>query len=163
MADASGIGERIRLARERSGRNRNQMARELGTSWQHVARWERGQTSPSPASLRKLSSCLGVGVDYLLGHGRRARPAEHPAFDTFLQKYAPADLTEAEVQWLRDAPFASRAPTPGDYVDMLDRLRTGGDDAAQAPTAEPEPPKKSGRRARVDKQALLDELGIDEG
>ena len=138
------MGRRIREARERLGANRNQMARDLATSWQHVDRWERGATEPSPESLRKLAEYLGVTVDHLLG----ASQLPPPAFDEFLRSYAPADLSEAEAAWLRAAPVDHDRATPGDYVNILHGLRS----SAHGP--ERRAPARSGRQQVVRREEV---------
>lgn len=161
--DGKVLGRRIKEARERLERNRNQMARELGTSWQHVDRWERGVTEPSPESLRKLADYLGVTVDHLLGASQLPHPVEaaEPAgmaagLQEFLRSYAPADLSEAEVAWLAAAPIDRERATPGDYVNILHGLRS----SAHGPDRRP--PAKSGRQSTVrpqDVEARLKENG----
>lgn len=164
----AGLGARIRAARERLGRNRNQMARELGTSWQHVDRWERGATEPSPESLRKLAAYLGVTVDHLLDTEEVAAhdDASGSAFDDFVASYAPRDITEAELAWLRAAPVDHALATPGDYVNMLHGLRATTRAASSPPPAiMRQPPPKSGPQPRVDASGILERrqlLGHDE-
>ncbi len=157
--DRRAIGERIRAAREHLGRNRNQLARELGTSWQHVGRWEQGLTEPSPESLRRIAGYLGVSVDYLLTGADFVAPAQvQPSGEglaEFLRSYAPADLSEAEVAWLRAAPIDHALATPGEYVNMLHALRGG---AAPA-TRERLPREKSGRQRKVSWDDVAGELG----
>ena len=147
VAKISTLGGRIRAARKRLGRNKNQMARELGTSWQHVDRWEKGKTKPSLPSLQRLAEYLGVSLDHLLGNEPGANDSE--AFRVFLESYAPQDLSEAERRWLEAAPFGDREPSPGVYVDLLHRLRS-----VEGPRRE-----KSGQRRKVDRPDLLARLG----
>ena len=158
--DRSGLGRRIRAARERRGRNRNQMARDLGTSWQHVDRWERGTTAPSPESLRKLAAYLDVSVDHLLGNDVEPAPAplgESTALEEFFATWAPSDITDREIAWLRAAPVDPEGATPGDYVNMLHGLRS-----TSRPASTPPPPRittktkpRSGRQRKVDVSAIL--------
>lgn len=109
MAPPRTVGERIAWARERAGMNKNQFARELGTSWQHVDHWERGRTEPSLASMRRIAEVLGVSVDFLLGVRTDPALPEPSGLERFLVELAPADLTEDEAQWLRKAPVDERA------------------------------------------------------
>ena len=150
----STVGQRIRAARERGGRNRNQLARELGTSWQHVGRWEDGLTTPSPESLRRIAAYLEVSVDYLLTGETHVAPLPlaGEGLADFLRSYAPSDLSVAEIAWLRAAPIDHSVATPGEYVNMLHALRGGARDA------EREPPAKSGRQRRVSREDVEREL-----
>src|SRR5262249_47738284 len=104
----SSLGARIARARMSAGLNRNQLARALGTSWQHVDHCEKGRPQPSCESLRRIAEVLSVSVDALLG----LRPAAATsALDRFLMELAPTDLTPEEEQWLRAAALAI-GPTP---------------------------------------------------
>ena len=55
------LGKRIEAARKARGLNRNQLAREVGSSWALVNRWEKGRTRPSVDSFLRLSQVLNVG------------------------------------------------------------------------------------------------------
>ncbi len=139
MAPPRTVGERIAWARERAGMNKNQFARELGTSWQHVDHWERGRTEPSLASMRRIAEVLGVSVDFLLGVRTDPALPEPSGLERFLVELAPADLTEDEAQWLRKAPVDERAAAPEDYRALLAGLRRISSR-----------PAKSGRRRKVE-------------
>lgn len=156
--DPKRIGARIREARERLGRNKNQMARDMGTSWQHVDRWEKGRTVPASDSLKKLAAYLGVTIDHLMGGEPIAVEGESPALAEFLASFAPRDLSGVELDWLRRAPLGPDA-TPGRYVDLLRALRAGG--APIVPVGEgsvdaPATSKaRSGTHAKVDREEAL--------
>ncbi|MCC6873516.1 MAG: helix-turn-helix domain-containing protein [Sandaracinaceae bacterium] len=133
------LGQRIASARAAAGLNRNQLARALGTSWQHVDHWEKGRTQPSLESVRRIAEVLGVSVDYLMG--LRDQPERSSsALERFLLELAPSDMTAEEEQWLRAAPLPLSA-TPQQYLQLLESVRGVG-----AP--------KSGMRAKVDPGAL---------
>ena len=156
MDDPVEIGRRIAEARRRCGLNKNQLARALGTSWQHVDRWEKGRTAPGRQYLSRLASLLGVTVDALIGPEASPGLAEEPeALVEFLHFYAPADLTDREVAWLRQAPLEDE-PTPGDYLDLLRALRRGsGRGASTRP-----PPPKSGNHLIVDRDEVMRRLRV---
>lgn len=146
--DATGIGQRIAAARVRLGKNRNQMARELGTSWQHVDRWEKGTTTPGPASLERLAAYLAVTVDWLLG---RSVPERRPELVAYIASEAPADISVVEIAWLERAPLGQRVPSAGDYHAMLGALRQVGAPAE----AERAVPPHSGVQQRVDRDEVM--------
>jgi transcriptional regulator with XRE-family HTH domain len=131
------LGDRIAAARERAGMNKNQLARQLGTSWQHVDHWEKGRTQPSLPSIRRIAEVLHVTVDALIGEG-----GPHTALAAFLSQLAPSDLTAEEEAWLRRAPVDHEGASPEDYRGLLDELRR----ISSKP--------KSGRRLKVDPDAL---------
>src|SRR3954462_14947268 len=77
----SGIGARVRAARERLGWSREALAFHSEISWSGVAQVESGRRrNLRPATLTALAGALGVTVDYLL-LGGPASPAmlEHRA------------------------------------------------------------------------------------
>lgn len=131
--------------------NRNQLARALGTSWQHVDHWEKGRTQPTVESVRRLAELLAVSVDHLLGLG--PEPAVRSTLERFLGDLAPPDLSSEEEQWLRSAPIDDARATPEDYLALLDRLRGVG--------REPEPATRSGTRPVVDRGRLREAMKRD--
>jgi transcriptional regulator with XRE-family HTH domain len=78
----SGIGARVKAARERLAWSREALAFHSEISWSGVAQIESGRRrNLRPGTLTALAGALGVTVDYLLGGGP-ASPAmlEHRAF-----------------------------------------------------------------------------------
>ena len=59
--------ERIRLARNSKGYTGQELAEIIGISQTSVSSYERGIKKPSFVTLKKISSVLGVSVDYLMG------------------------------------------------------------------------------------------------
>lgn len=164
------FGPRLRIARERAGLNKNQLARELATSWQHVDNWERGRVQPSLGSVRRLAELLSVSSDFLLGLVSDPAPLAMSPLDEYLQSGAPDDLSATEEQWLRNAPVAPEGVTPESYAQLLASLR--GVSNAQPSNAQPshaqpsqaQPtrrPPKSGVRSRVNR-AEVDPAAAEE-
>lgn len=152
MGDPRSIGARIAQARERAGRNKNQLARALGTSWQHVDNWEKGKVEPSLASIRKLAELLEVSADFLLGLSDSPRPTRS-ALDVFFAELAPADMTEREARWIREAPVDHAQLEPHDYLQLLDDMRNVGSKRRR--------PAKSGPRPKVDRAAIEAKIAAD--
>lgn len=144
------MGARIRAARERAGMNKNQLARALGTSWQHVDRWERDRTQPATDSIRRLAQVLNASVGELLGDP--AEEAGPEAFVAFLDELAPDDLSDAERTWLRSAPVAVETASPESYIRLLGMLRGG---PQRIPASEAPPPARTGRRAKVNMDDVI--------
>ena len=61
------IGENIRRLRRKADMTQEQLADQLGVSYQSVSRWENGTTYPDMEFLPVLSGIFGVTVDELLG------------------------------------------------------------------------------------------------
>ena len=60
------IGERIKIARRRSGLNLRQLAKQVKVSATEISKYERGQDVPSSGVLIKLAHALGVRIEYFL-------------------------------------------------------------------------------------------------
>lgn len=141
------FGPRLEAARSRAGLNKNQLARELGTSWQHVDNWEKGRVQPSLASVRRLADLLKVSADFLLGLTDEPVTRGASPLEVFLQEHAPADLTADEERWLRDAPLDPTRVSAESYAGLLRELRG----------ARPKRPPRSGlRHKQVDREAIED-------
>jgi transcriptional regulator with XRE-family HTH domain len=66
--EESGIGTRVRAARERLGWSREALAYHSGVSWSAIAQVETGRRrNLRPATMSALSRALGVSIDYLVG------------------------------------------------------------------------------------------------
>ena len=59
--------ERLKTIRNSKGLSQKSLAEKINMSQQAVAKWETGDSTPSPAILNKLSEILGVSVDFLVG------------------------------------------------------------------------------------------------
>jgi transcriptional regulator with XRE-family HTH domain len=80
--EPTGIGDRVRAARERLGWSREALAFHAEVSWSAIAQVETGRrTNLRPSTLVALSRALGVTIDYLIDGGM-SRPTmlEHSAF-----------------------------------------------------------------------------------
>jgi transcriptional regulator with XRE-family HTH domain len=78
----TGIGTRLRAARERLGWSREALAFHSGISWSAIAQVEAGRrTNVRPGTLAALSRPLGVTIDYLVSGGPPPAPMlQHSAF-----------------------------------------------------------------------------------
>ena len=62
------FGERLRVARARSNRQQQAIAREAGVGYQRLSVWESGCADKvSIAKLVGVADALGVSIDWLLG------------------------------------------------------------------------------------------------
>jgi transcriptional regulator with XRE-family HTH domain len=61
------IGDRVRRQREQRGWNQSELARQLGTTRQHVWLIEHGKQGPGAKLLLELARVLGVTPQYLMG------------------------------------------------------------------------------------------------
>lgn len=60
--------DRLPALRESRGLTQDQFAEQLGTSKQHVSRWETGDLVPSTTTLIKISNIFGVSPSYFFVH-----------------------------------------------------------------------------------------------
>jgi len=91
----TGIGPRLRAARESKGWTREALAYHSGVSWAAIAQIESGRRSDVHLkTLAALSSALGVSADHLLGQQRAEPSLDHQALvyrtmDQFLRSTVP--------------------------------------------------------------------------
>lgn len=73
-----GLGERIRVAREKKGLSRPALAKELGVNPNTVWRWEVGEREPDASTILELAQTLEVSVGFLLESDKAgtARPKD---------------------------------------------------------------------------------------
>ena len=70
----SGLGGRLKRARERRGLPGSTVADELGCDVRTLYRWERDEFEPSIGSLARLAELYGVTVSHLI-HGDNGNAA----------------------------------------------------------------------------------------
>ncbi len=59
--------KRIKLLRQGNDWSQANLAKHMGLSQQSVAKWETGQSTPTPEALTKLARLFGTTTDYILG------------------------------------------------------------------------------------------------
>ena len=60
------VGQRVLKARQWQGLSQKQLAGMMGMNSTHLSHIESGRREPSCATLRKLTTALGVSADWLL-------------------------------------------------------------------------------------------------
>lgn len=60
------LGKRIVEAYVGAGMNRNQFAKQLGTTYPNVMRWEKGETKPKGDYLAKIAEVCSVSMEWLI-------------------------------------------------------------------------------------------------
>ena len=68
------LWDRLKFLRASRGISQADLAKKLGVTQQAVGRWEREQTSPDYAMLKRLSQFFGVSIDYLLSNDDNDSP-----------------------------------------------------------------------------------------
>jgi transcriptional regulator with XRE-family HTH domain len=65
------IGKRLRLIRENIGITQADLGKKLGIQFQHVSKYERGETVPTWENLIKLNELYDININWLLtGKGK---------------------------------------------------------------------------------------------
>src|SRR4051794_39946776 len=75
----SGLGARLRHARQKSGMSLRELARQLGVSASFVSQLENGKSQPSVATLYSITQLLGLSIDELFAPDVAADPPVAPA------------------------------------------------------------------------------------
>ncbi len=82
------FGERIRMARDRLGISRDEMAKRLQLKYSTLAKYETSEREPDFATLVELARTLRVSTDYILGYVEAPRGARRGADEeALLAKY----------------------------------------------------------------------------
>ncbi|MDU6360675.1 MAG: helix-turn-helix domain-containing protein [Clostridiales bacterium] len=61
------LTKRLKEERHLLGLSQKDLAKKIGVSQQTVGSWETGRTEPDQNSLKLLSDCFNVSLDYLMG------------------------------------------------------------------------------------------------
>lgn len=127
LDSAEVIGKRISEALARSGLSRAEFVRALNeagvnTNYNHSYRWTRGEAVPSGAGLQAIAHVLHVSEAWILRGVDEAGP---PAFRSWLERYAPADLTDEERKALASFALPGQHPGPLWYTVVLNAWRMG--------------------------------------
>lgn len=62
----SDFASRLKQLRTQRGLSQTQLAKEVGVHYNHIGRYERGQSKPSAETLTRLAEALGVSGDFLM-------------------------------------------------------------------------------------------------
>ena len=86
------IGKRLKLIRELKGLSQTELGNSLGIMYQHVSKYERGESVPTWENLIKLIELYGVNINWLLtGRGKM-----------FLSKMGYEEIEEKTILKIKD-------------------------------------------------------------
>jgi transcriptional regulator with XRE-family HTH domain len=93
------IGQRLKLVREKKDLSQADLGDKLGIQYQHVSKYERGESVPTWEYLIKLNEIYGVNINWLLtGNGIPFLSGEYPIIeDTEKQTIRDKDSTIDEI------------------------------------------------------------------
>lgn len=94
------FGQKIRLARERLGLTRDELAKMMSIRYYTLAKYEAGLREPDFATLAQIARTLHVSVDYLLDFEEPSGKSDaNPGLDEVFLKYmALSSEAKARVQ-----------------------------------------------------------------
>lgn len=115
---------RARLGRAmlESGKNRNQIANEMGTNWNTLNNWMTGATKPNLELLVRFAQVTGVSMDELVPTSRDPDYSAWPAFLRALQEQGEV-LTQQERESLAAIRWPEGEPTVLAYMQVLGAFR----------------------------------------
>ncbi len=117
----SGIGQRLRVARERAGLTREALAVHSGISWSAIAQVEAGRrVNLRPSTLAALARALRVTIDYLVS----GRPPSRTMLEHQLLPYeTEEEILSSAAEFLADAVRRSEAALVITSAARIERLR----------------------------------------
>ena len=71
------IGSNILRYRKGNNLTQEELAKQLGISYQAVSKWENGQTTPDISLLPAIASILNVSIDRLMGYSHNFDPRSY--------------------------------------------------------------------------------------
>ena len=90
--------------REERGLSQDELAEKLFVTRQAVSRWENGETTPNPETLKRLSRVFDVSINTLLGSPRQliCQCCGMPLDDSTISKEPDGDFNEEYCKWCYD-------------------------------------------------------------
>ena len=87
--------------REERGLSQDELAEKLFVTRQAVSRWENGETTPNPETLKRLSRVFDVSINTLLGSPRQliCQCCGMPLDDSTISKEPDGDFNEEYCKW----------------------------------------------------------------
>lgn len=110
----------LRQLRQQHNLTQDQLAARLFVTRQAVSRWEAGETTPNPETLKDLSALFGVSINTLLGAPRRlvCQCCGMPLEDGFLSREPDGSFNEDYCKWC----YADGKFLYANQQDLLDFL-----------------------------------------
>ena len=71
----NGFSHRLRELRTRKGLRQKELAQLVGLHYNHIGRYERGESQPSADALKRLAMALDSSADYLISGSAGIAPA----------------------------------------------------------------------------------------
>lgn len=117
----------LRQLRQKAGLTQEELAQTLFVTRQAFSRWEAGETTPNPETLKALSSLFQVSINTLLGSPRQlvCQCCGMPLEDGILSREPDGTLNEDYCQWCyTDGKFVY--PNLDSLLDFLAQHMAGG-------------------------------------
>ena len=111
------FGERLRQARKRKGLSQMDVFDAIGLSNKSLSRYEKGDTAPSPETIKRLARLYDVSAEYILG---LSSEMGHSA-DNAQEGENLIDMTDNRSSAEKLLSFISASPTVFHAVDNISR------------------------------------------
>lgn len=100
----NGFSHRLRELRTRKGLRQKELAHLVGLHYNHIGRYERGESQPSADALQRLAKALEISLDYLVSGSEGSAPAPAVGADSELaEKFRQAQgLSERDRELVKE-------------------------------------------------------------
>jgi transcriptional regulator with XRE-family HTH domain len=97
------FGDKVKKLRKGKGFSQQELAKLVGVHYSHIGRYERGDSEPSIATVKKIAEVFGVSTDYLLfDEGEGVASSKIPDKELREQFEAASKLSESEKQIIKE-------------------------------------------------------------
>lgn len=104
---SEGFPERLRVLRKQRDLSQGGLAKLVGVHYNHIGRYERGESRPTAETLVRLAAALDVSTDYLMGgsseEAAKARFEDRELLRQFREVEKMPDADKSVVKRLLDA------------------------------------------------------------
>ena len=99
----SDFASRLKQLRAQRGLSQSDLAKQVGVHYNHIGRYERGQSKPSAETLSKLAEALGVSADFLMeGSSDEAAKATFQDRELLMQFKEVEKLSDADKHLVKE-------------------------------------------------------------
>lgn len=99
----SNFASRLKQLRAQRGLSQTELAKQVGVHYNHIGRYERGQSKPTAETLTRLAEALAVSTDYLMeGHTTEAAKTTFQDRELLMQFKEVEQLSEQDKHLVKE-------------------------------------------------------------
>lgn len=99
----SDFASRLKQLRTQRNLSQTELAKQVGVHYNHIGRYERGQSKPTAQTLTKLAEALGVSTDFLMeGNTNEAAKATFQDRELLMQFKQVEQLNEQDKHLVKE-------------------------------------------------------------